>query len=381
MTNFVNGVLSGVAEVSQGAANLTGNLAVKAENRLTKRKTLPRQIHLADLFRWRLFSKVDFDSVIAYLRNTQILNCENLYTANTIATELIPPVTLEALKYRNPKRALGLYALVGKLCLRRRKGLLCYINLTSGVAKKIAKFDDFLQYVNIPDSLRSESLLLPIEVAFPKLKQALPAAEQGTSYTNPSTTVATQKYLAELPQLQTSRSVKNGQTGVFQDGSVYAVEAFLVNYEVMTSEQHINVARTFDNLLFALLSKLLPIDPSKNINAYIQQVAILMQNHGVRDFTLALQKTDAEIMRSFRELYNLPEGDGSGDTEFQQAILSMWQTVTQTPVTAELSTAYSDLRKRMFEILKQKKEQQAQDDLAVLSQELKATTPPEDILL
>lgn len=418
MANLINGTLSGVSRAAGAVSGATNRLATRAATTLTARNTLPNQVYLADLFRMKLFSKVDFDSVIEYLRSNHILNCENFYTIKSLSLDLLPKVAYDALKHRSPKKALGLFALTGKLCMRRKKGLLCYIDMASGYAKKIYKFEDFLLFANVPDNTQPANLWIPTEVAFPRLRQRVIASrEQAALATNgmptqdaitmsvppgnqmPTSASASApapapapRYLEELPQLRTPSRNDPNQTGIFSRSVIDPVEVFLSEYQVLTEEQNVNVDKPFDSLLFALVHMALEANPSEDINQFIKEVSNLFALTGVNDFTLALQQSRGEIMCSFRRLYGLPDGDGTSNNLFASAIFCLWEKQTGAQVKDEPSQKFLDLRKRLFEIQRMKAEQEAeeaaraaeqevQDKLTELSQNVRAPSNAEDIIL
>lgn len=389
MLNVVNGALTGVSQVTQKASGALAGVSQATQRavdtRRASRRSIPDRIYLAELFHWRLFSKVDFDSVIAYLRTNHILQCNNFYTLQTLSKELIPDMTYEALRRRNPKLILGLYALAGKLCLRKKRGLLCYIDLSSGMAKKICKFEDFLEYADVPDSLQSDSLWIPIDVAFPKLRHTV-ALRTAQSVADVPTE---QRYLTTLPALSTPTHAQRGETGIFASEEINPVEVFLSGYQALNEEQAYDRAKAFDCLLFALLQGVTLADPHVDINAYAQGVSKLMESLGVPNFVDALQHTSQDVMSSFRQLYNLPEGDGTSNGVFRMALFSMWQTQTSKVIIDEPSQDYLTLRHRLYEIRKHlaeeaaaaAEEQQMQERLSELSQTIKTPTAAEDIIL
>lgn len=389
MINVVDKTLTGVTHVTQKAAGtLTGvSQATQRviDNRRIARSTIPDRMYLAELFHWRIFSKVDFDSVIEYLRTNNILQCNNLYTLQTLSRELIPLMTYEALRRRNPKLILGLYALTGKLCMRRKRGLLCYIDLASGRAKKICKFEDFLEYVDIPDSLQSDSLWIPTDVVFPKLRHTV-----ALKNAQPIEAVPTvRRYMTELPTLSTPAHSQNGETSIFASEEINHVEVFLSEYQALNEEQSYDADKAFDCLMFALLQKADLAAPHEDINAYVQGVSKLMESLGVTNFVDALQHTSQDVMGSFRRLYNLQEGDGASNDMFKMALFSMWQTQTSKAISDEPSQDYLDLRRRLYEIRKHQaeeaaaaaEEQETQERLSELSQTMKTPMAAEDIIL
>ena len=389
MLNVVEGTLSGVSRVTQKAAGTLTGVSQATQRavdvRRTSRRAIPDRMYLAELFHWRLFSKVDFDSVIAYLRTNHILQCNNFYTLQTLSKELIPNMTYEALRRRNPKLILGLYALTGKLCMRRKRGLLCYIDLASGRAKKICKFEDFLEYVDIPDSLQSDSLWIPTDVVFPKLRHTV-----ALKNAQPIEAVPTvRRYMTELPTLSTPAHSQNGETSIFASEEINHVEVFLSEYQALNEEQSYDADKAFDCLMFALLQKADLAAPHEDINAYVQGVSKLMESLGVTNFVDALQHTSQDVMGSFRRLYNLQEGDGASNDMFKMALFSMWQTQTSKAISDEPSQDYLDLRRRLYEIRKHQaeeaaaaaEEQEMQERLSELSQTMKTPTAAEDIIL
>lgn len=369
----------------------------------TQAVPLPPSIYLADLFHWKIFSQVDFDSVIEFFRQHGILRCTNIYTAKSLAYELLPNMTFEALRRRKPKKVMGLFALTGKLCVRRKRGLLCYIDMATGFAKKITKFDDFIVYADVPESIQAEQLMVPTDIAFPKLRHKLSLQKsyvpQGGQVTHevqttpaPAPTAPAQTFLEKLPVLETPKPRQQDQTAIFSSARIDTSELFITEYKVLSEVGGADATKPFDSLLFAVLSKLVISDPAVNLQGFVEEVIQLLESTANFNFTIALQHTNGDIMHSFRGLYKLPMGDGTANTHFRDCVFKLWEQVTGTPIVSEQSQEYVALHKRMFAILREREEEVAkeaaaleekkmQDKLSELSHSLKTPTDPGDIIL
>lgn len=168
--DFTSGAVNKLTGAKDAVVNTAGKALDYANTVREIKRNPPTQVTIADLFHRKLYDFADFDYLLNYLRSNGISECKNIYTINTLANQVIPALTAEALKDRDVRKINATYAGVMRLCRRRRRGLLAYLS-TEGHAQVclIKTWERFLQLAAF-SSTTAEQLTFNTEDVFPKLK-------------------------------------------------------------------------------------------------------------------------------------------------------------------------------------------------------------------
>lgn len=284
---------------------------------------LPDDINLVDLFNGKIFSYVDFDAVIACLRKNNWSTCENLYTLNSLSKELVPETTMHCLQSKNARGMLKLYPGLIKLCIRKRRGLLVYIDVVSDKIYNITSIKSFMSHVELNDGIALRDLWIPLADALPKLRPKKLKA----SVTHEEVKQAKRAELREknLSECVGQNKAAHGQTSIFEADSINTLELFKTAYAcalACTNTDKITDDDAFDILLHKLMNYREDLS-SLSIRDYLAAIEDKYKSLGMADFQDALAESNAGVMHSLRLILDIPEGSGESNEEFVAATYTL----------------------------------------------------------
>lgn len=166
------------SDLAGKAANVRDSISRTADKALDYavsvrelKRNPPSQVTIADLFHRKLYDFADFDFLIEYLRSHGIATCKNIYTINSLAKEVVPSLTEEALKDRDVRKVNATYAGIMRLCRRHRKGMLAYLSVEGHAQVCLIKsWDRFLQLAGFNNATTADKLMFNTEDVFPRLR-------------------------------------------------------------------------------------------------------------------------------------------------------------------------------------------------------------------
>lgn len=322
-----------VQTVKDGASNLAvgvgsavkyGISEAKQHNTSIKqkrsaRRALPEMANASDAFNRKLFSYADFDFLIGYLKDSGLATCDNIYTRNTLV-EYAAQATGEALDTRSVGYLTRLYFAILRLCARRRKGLLAYINVNGNKAKKLLTWETFLEYANFADPQNVDNIWLPVSDLFPRLRKVSKRTQKAML----------EKQAVEL-ESQASNSSEdtigtelNDSTKMFKKSSVNYAEIVVSLYNriaARTQEVAITKENSFDALILFGTYLHCGQKTFADINALLSAVQSYLEEHipGVGLKNLA-EFCSGVYLRLFRQFWSMPEGSGNRNEELKQVV-------------------------------------------------------------
>lgn len=300
--NFAVGVGSGVkTAVKTGIKK--GKERVQAKSLAG---SVPGEARITDAFNRKLYNYADFDYLIEYLRDSKLASCQNIYSLKSLADELGEQVKA-ALTHRSIGCLPLLFRAILKLCVRKRKGLLAYVDLKTHVCKKLVKWETFCEYAVFADIRNADEIWLPTEELFPTLKRVKAKVQ-----------VKAEQPLVEEQEGNVGATARD-QTGMFsgQQTVNYAqILVLLYNQAAqMSSSLRLNESNAVDALLcFAAYYKggAVEVKQISDIEASIQQ---LFEGYNVRkSLREVAAMCNGSMLSTFRALWKLSEGSGEGNT-------------------------------------------------------------------
>lgn len=309
--NAVSSVGNFAAGVGTGIKTAVKTGVEEGKGRIQSRRlagNVPNESKIIDAFNRKLFNYADFDYLIKYLRDNNLSTCKNIYSLDSLANELSEQVR-SALVHRSVGGLPLLFRATLRLCVRKRKGLLAYVDLKMHVCKKLVKWETFCEYAGFADPKSASEIWLPTEELFPMLKRSKASKRVNADTENAQTN----------EQEPVVGATAHDQTGMFtgQQSVNYAqILVLLYNQAVqMSSSLRLNESNAVDALLcFAAYYKggAAEVKQISDIEASIQQ---LFQWYKVQESLKDIAAMcNGNILSSFRSLWKLPEGSGEGNT-------------------------------------------------------------------
>lgn len=301
-------------------------------NTARRRVNLPQQTNIRDAFYKKLYNYADFDFLIEYLRSKGIAECTDIYTLNSIV-DYTTELTRDALVQRSPGLAKRLFSVVLKLSVRKRKGLLAYVSLRSGKAKKISKWETFVEYAGFKDAHLAEDIWLDPMDLFPSLRGKSSVARKISKATGQA---SAERAVADSLIVDTSADgqataipgsnstaismediTRNG-TSMFSSSTVDTSQLLLLTYnQVIELSENVKFTalNSFDILLFLACMYAGYPNQADTVMDVLNTVNTFLVRYGAPQGLKALASTcNKEFLYSFREFWGLPDGDGSGNS-------------------------------------------------------------------
>ena len=290
-----------------------------------RRGEMPSEVSIVDLFSGRLFSYVNFDGVLDYIRQQGWSSCENVYTIKSLSEQLVPAITYKCLTERNARGLMELCPGLIKLCIRRRKGLLVYVDIVSGKIYKIKSVKVLLEHIDLVDGVSLKDIWIPLTIALPKIKpikinsfvthEELEAIEP--VHIQPLTPTIPEKprTLENIQGLDEDLTDKpKTQTSIFKKEKIDTVAVFKTSYQLALerrSTESLAEEDAFDVLLHQLINAATNC-AELSIKDYVALIKEYLTAAGLADFDSAVINSSGKYMKSLRVLFDHP--DGSGDT-------------------------------------------------------------------
>lgn len=322
VANVASSVGTGVSEaikygVESGRKQMEGFTA--AQN---AKKAVPDMANITDAFHRKLYSYADFDYLIKYLQANNLAACKNIYTRDSLVQQ-IAQASGEALDHRSVGCLNRLYFATLRLCLRRRKGLLAYINLNAGVTKKILSWQVFLEYAGFANLQTADDIWLPTGELFPTLKKVSRRVKSTLKHENKDAVVSGSD---ATEQEQLSVGIDEGDsTSMFAGrGSINYSQMLVLLYNqaaAMSSELSLNKGNSFDVMLFFacyLTGGSIKVTTLDELVANMERLRRVFKVDD--DFKTLVVSSSGDFLRPFRQLWELPEGNGNSNQILVEAL-------------------------------------------------------------
>lgn len=360
VTRAVDSVVGSATDLADDFVGKAANVKNKVVNTADKaldyavsvrdiKRNPPTQVTIADLFHRKLYDYADFDFLIKYLQTNGIATCKNIYTINSLATEVVPSLTESALRARDVRKVNATYAGIMRLCKRRRKGMLAYLSIDGHAQVCLIKsWDRFLQLAGFNNATTADKLTFNTEDVFPRLRisknlnariakyneQAIEERkakrEAVAAAIQPKQPLADSEYKSlSLDDTEIEQTASGSTTKLFKAGSdIDFAQMLAMNYSKVRVNDDLewDAYHAADYFLYYIISRAYPDYKSvRSLKEFFKYIVELFDSVGFGIDAKVLQQLSDNRLRDLKNalgMYTVEKNDKI-DAAFDKVLLSL----------------------------------------------------------